>query len=124
MPDPPGGRTVTRVESVDELLAQAVLDLALPADQALANQRRGGRGPYQLAVEFDEAYTAYVANLDQLPTDSQFQSLQAIDAALAAMSGPANSELWTAASFENHPQWAEVRALARAAATQFEWSSV
>ena len=112
-----------RAESPEKLLADAVLDLALPGDQALARKPEGSHGPDELAVEFDEAYTAYVASLDQLPSDSQLQSLQALDAAIAAMSGSANSELWTERSFRSHARWGEVRTLARAAATRFGWSS-
>lgn len=112
---------MTRTESIERLLADTVLNLARSADPALAHGPEGSHGPRQLAIEFDEAYTGYVANLEQLPTDAQLESLQALDGALTAMSGPANSELWTTHAVRSHPCWVEVRALARAASTQFGW---
>lgn len=113
---------MTRAEALEQLLAQAVLDLARPEAQALARKPAGRRTPDSLAVEFDDAYTAYVENLEQLPTDAQLESLQALDAALTAMTGPANRELWTESALKNHPRWAEIRVLARAATTHFGWS--
>jgi hypothetical protein len=109
------------VKSIEKLLADTVLNLALPADSALARGPEGSHPPVELAIEFDEAYTVYVANLDQLPSQAQLESLQALDAALAAMSGPANSELWTESAVRTHPRWSELRALAQNAATQFGW---
>jgi len=108
-------------ESPEEFLANAVRNLARPGDEALARMPEGDHRPNELAIEFDEAYTEYVANLDQLPSVAQLESLQALDAALAAMSGPANVELWTESAVRGHPRWAELRTLAHTAATRFGW---
>jgi len=112
---------MTRTESIERLLADTVLNLARSADRALAQGPEGGDRPRQLAIEFDDAYTGYVAHLEQLPSHAQLEALQALDAALAAMSGPAKAELWTESAVRSHPRWTEIRALARAASTQFGW---
>jgi hypothetical protein len=91
----------------------------LPGEEALS--RKPSCGPDEFALEFDQAYTAFIAGLEELPTDSQLQSLQNIDAALSAMSGPSNKELWTESAMKNHPRWAELRVLAREAVDQFGW---
>ena len=98
------------------------MDLGCPADQALEHRSGQRRTPDALAVGFDDAYTAYVENLERLPTDAQLQSLQALDTALTAMTGPANRELWAESALKNHPRWAEIRVLARAATAHFGWS--
>ena len=111
----------TRAHTPEARLAKAVLELARSGDSALAPKPQNSRRPVELSIEFDEAYTAYVASLTQLPSDAQLESLQAVDAALAAISGPANSELGTESAVRDDPRWAELRALAQNAATQFEW---
>jgi hypothetical protein len=106
----------TQHESRETLLMRAVQQLALPGDEALA-----ARPLHALALEFDDLYTDYIDNLDELPSEAQLVALQALDSALTAMSGPANAELWTATSVNSHPRWSEVRDLARSAIDHFGW---
>jgi hypothetical protein len=108
-------------ESLETLLMRAVAHLALPGDAALAARPLLRSSPDALAREFDDLYTDFIDNLDELPTEAQLVALQALDSALTAMSGPANSDLWTEASVRGHPRWSEVRDLARTAIDQFGW---
>jgi hypothetical protein len=111
----------TQHESRETLLMRAVQQLALPADEALAARPLHGSNPEALALEFDDLYTDYIDNLDELPSEAQLVALQALDSALTAMSGPANAELWTPTSVSSHPRWSEVRDLARRAIDHFGW---
>jgi hypothetical protein len=108
--------------SLEELLAASVRHLALPGDEALAHKPLGDDPPDELALEFDDLYTAYVDRLDALPTPEQLGALQALDSALTAMSGGANAELWTEAAVKHHPRWDEIRTLATAVLEQFGWA--
>lgn len=103
-------------DSFEQVLAAAV--------QRLESSGGSGRArrPGELALEFDEAYTDYVGSLDRLPTDAQLQSLQALDAALTAMTSEANPELWTEQAVVEHPRWLEVRSFAAAVSSLFGWS--
>lgn len=108
--------------SREKALFQAVGNLALPGAEALAKKPAGKHRPDQLALDFDEAYTTYVETLDELPTDAQFQTLQALDSALSAFSDPANREVWTEDAVKQHPSWSEVRAIAQSILAAFDWS--
>jgi hypothetical protein len=79
--------------SAEAALSGAVMNLALPGDQALELQPQDSDRPARLAHSFDESYTEFISNLAALPTDAQLQSLQALDSALNAMSGAAYPEL-------------------------------
>ncbi len=111
----------THDPSLETRLVAAVRHLALPGEEALAARPLKSSQPEALALEFDDVYTDYVDNLDQLPTNEQLVSLQALDSALTAMSGPRNADLWTEASVKSHPRWSEVRGLARAVLEHFNW---
>jgi hypothetical protein len=78
-------------------------------------------GAERLAVEFDEAYTAFVESFERLPNDSQMMALQAVDAKLASMVRAKDASLWTARGYREDPSWTEVRALAMDAMDEFDW---
>jgi hypothetical protein len=70
----------------------------------------------ELALEFDDGYRLiprFVAN-GWLSAESG-GLLAPIDAALAAMSGPSNADVWAVEALESDPRWMEVRVLAREA---------
>lgn len=100
-------------------LRSAVELLSLPGTEALA--RRGLARPDALAVEFDEAYTVYVAALATLPSDAQLEGLQALDGQLQAMSDPELRDKWTAAAMKTDSDWQVVRERARAVMAAFAW---
>ena len=110
-----------RSDALEKLLISAVQHLAQEGEQALAHKAQRAHRPDELALEFDDAYTEYVASLDALPTDEQLSSLQSLDTALTAMSGPDNAALWSEDAFREHPRWAEVRSLADAVLVRFGW---
>jgi hypothetical protein len=56
-----------------------------------------------------------------LPEAAQLLSLQELDSALNAISGPENSELWTNAAFINDRQWDKIRSLAENVLLEFGW---
>ena len=105
--------------TASERLRAAVEMLSLPGSEALA--RRGSSLPDALAVEFDEAYTVYVACLAALPSESQLAALQALDEQLQAMSDPSQGDKWTATAMKSDADWAVVRARARAVLSAFAW---
>ena len=105
----------------EQLLRAAVSELARPAGTTLASKPAGSPRPDELALAFDDAYTTYISNAADLPTEPQLLALQALDSALSAMSGPANAALWTESALETHPRWAEIRALASCVIEVFSW---
>ena len=56
-----------------------------------------------------------------VPEAAQLLSLQELDSALNAISGPENSELWTNAAFINDRQWDKIRSLAENVLLEFGW---
>lgn len=105
-------------KDTESRLRSAVEQLARPGVEALESRRR----PDDLAIEFDEAYTCYVAGLDRLPSDRQLQSLQTLDDQLQAMSDPEDRALWTPEAMKHHPEWGSVRTLAWRILVDFEWA--
>jgi hypothetical protein len=106
---------------LEALLRSAVQDLALPPELGLARKGAGTHRPDELALEFDDVYAAFVSNAATLPTEKQLLALQALDSALAAMSGPEHASLWTESAVKSHPSWVEVRSLAAAVLEAFAW---
>ncbi len=100
-------------------LRSAIEHLALPGDEGLA--RRGCSRPDQLAIEFDEAYTAFVTRLAEMPPPGCFEALQVLDQRLEAMSDPDLHFKWTAESMKSDPDWDTVRNLAGAVLSAFGW---
>ena len=72
------------------------------------------------ARDFDEAYTAYIGALAELPAEGRLEALQAVDSTLNRMTGPAHSALWTEAAIRTDPHWTELRRVAAAALQAFE----
>lgn len=102
-------------------LHTAVRNLSLPGHDALSEVEFKGNCADCLALTFDEHYTSFMASMTNLPDDAQLLSLQALDSALNAMSGPENLALWTDAAFASDPQWESIRELARKVMTEFGW---
>ena len=76
------------------------------------------------ALEFDEAYTAFVGQLSELPTTEQMESLQRLDQQLESMSDPEHADtLWTPAAVKKDPAWHLVRAIASDILAAFEESN-
>jgi hypothetical protein len=105
----------------EKILAQAVRDLALPGEAALARKPAASHRPDELALEFDEAYTTFVGSLDELPPAEHLKGLQVLDSKLSSMSGAHNSQLWTEQAVKTDSQWSVVRALAKAVVQMFGW---
>lgn len=100
-------------------LRAAVELLAMPGDSALAHA--GVRRPDALAVEFDEAYTAFVTGLGGLPGEEQLAALQRLDQQLQIMSDPDLRSKWTAEAMKTDGDWDDLRALAQAVMAAFAW---
>ncbi len=101
---------------------EAVVRLfALPGAAALA--RAGLTSPDALAIEFDEVYTAFVGNLDELPSGDQLSALQELDAQLLEMSDPAHRSLWTAEAMAENPAWDSLQRIARLVLIAFSWNA-
>jgi hypothetical protein len=102
-------------------LHQVIRHLSLPGKAALIEVSSSGNCADRLAVTFDEQYTCFMESMTTLPEDNQLLSLQELDAALNAMSGPENLDLWSDAAFANDPQWETIRELARNVIDEFGW---
>jgi hypothetical protein len=102
-------------------LHTAIRNLSLPGKDALTEVEAKGNCADHLALSFDEQYTSYMDGMTTLPRDGQLLSLQELDSALNAMSGPDNAALWTDASFASDPEWETIRELARKVMTEFGW---
>ena len=77
----------------------ASLDIQVPVDE--------------LALEFEDGHLLLPQWVDVgwLPADA-VPAWNALDAALTAMSGAANGELWTLTALHQAPEWARIRELA------------
>ena len=102
-------------------LHDAIRNLSLPGTAALREIGSEGKCADRLALSFDEQYTSFMESMTTLPGDGQLLSLQELDSALNAMSGPENLELWTDAAFADDPQWEAIRELARKVISEFGW---
>ena len=74
-----------------------------------------------LVAEFDEAYTAFVDSLENLPNESQMVALQAVDTRLSAMLRAEDATMWTLRARLEDPSWVEVRRLAADVMNEFDW---
>ena len=102
-------------------LHTAIRNLSLPGKDALSEVEFNGNCADSLALSFDEHYTSFMESMTTMPEDAQLLSLQALDSALNAMSGPENLSLWTDTAFASDPQWESIRELARKVMTEFGW---
>ncbi len=105
----------------DTALHTAIRNLSLPGKDALAEVGSQGNCADLLALSFDEQYTNFMEDMTTLPGDAQLLSLQKLDSALNAISGPENLDLWTDAAFASDPQWEIIRDLARNVMVEFGW---
>ncbi len=102
-------------------LHMAIRILAMPGREALAELPSCSNRADRLALTFDEHYTEYMQTMTVLPAEAKLLSLQALDAALNAISGPENLDLWTDASFTLDPSWDNIRLLAQQVMFEFDW---
>jgi hypothetical protein len=98
-------------------LRRTVEYLALPGSEGLS--RRGCSLPDRLALDFDEAYTAFMSGLVDLPALELLEALQELDRQLEAMSDPSLRSKWTREGMLHDPDWEVVRALALAVLAAF-----
>lgn len=75
----------------------------------------------RLVVEFDDAYTTFVEGMQQLPSEVQLISLQAVDRQLESMVRAREAGLWTKQALREDGRWAETERLASIAIEAFEW---
>ncbi len=114
------------MESLNEPTREAglcvvVRNLSLSGTEALANLPAGLHRADALALSFDDQYTSFMESMTNLPGQAQLLSLQELDSALNAISGPQNAELWTDASFASDPRWNNIRSLAQKVLVEFGW---
>ncbi|MFT5696325.1 MAG: hypothetical protein ACI9QQ_002305 [Myxococcota bacterium] len=102
-------------------LYTAIYNLSLSSREALASHAADEGCADRLAFWFDEGYTGYMEGMTTLPEDAQLLTLQALDSALNAISGPENFELWTDDAFTNDECWEEIRTLAQKILVEFGW---
>ncbi|MFK7895955.1 MAG: hypothetical protein AB8G23_08985 [Myxococcota bacterium] len=74
-----------------------------------------------LVVDFDEAYTSFVASFESLPEETQLLSLQAMDTHLSSMVRAQDADLWTQQAHRSDPAWVKVRDLAGDVIDAFAW---
>lgn len=120
------GRLHDLMESLNEPTREAglcvvVRNLSLSGTEALANLPAGLHRADALALSFDDQYTSFMESMTNLPGQAQLLSLQELDSALNAISGPQNAELWTDASFASDPRWNNIRSLAQKVLVEFGW---
>jgi hypothetical protein len=123
-----GGRIVvggvagaTAAEGVLANLRYSVQLLAAPAAEQIAHFL-----PPDFAAKTDEMaleldHWAQCAPTYWTLTHEQTTRLNALDAYLEALSGMEHAEFWTDAALVSDPRWEEVRTLAVAVLTAFEW---
>jgi hypothetical protein len=86
--------------------------LAAPAEAQLARFPDFVAKADELALDFDDALML-IRDCPQLElTGDQVTALDAVDHALAAMSGPAQAGFWTEVSLRESLEWARVRSVA------------
>ncbi len=102
-------------EEVPEALADAVRALAADARVQIAYFPHFVVKADELALCFEEHFTSRRSELAGRLSSPAVAALDQLDAQLAAMSGPANAELWTDDALRISPQWAVVRERARTA---------
>ena len=107
----------------EQRLWRAVLSLAeVPPSAEEAKRRPVSAGfAENLVFEFDEAYTAFVEGFETLPSESQLISLQAVDTRVSAMVRASDAALWTEQARREAADWQDVRRLARAVLSAFDW---
>jgi len=102
-------------------LYNAIQNLALPGREVLELLPEGKGCADYLAFSFDEQYTSFMESMTSLPEPGKILSLQELDSALNAISGPENSELWTDTAFVNDECWDHIRSLAEKVMVEFGW---
>jgi hypothetical protein len=104
-----------------ESLRQSLEALALQGDQALERMPVETVRADELALEFDNYFTAYRGNFGGELNASQLRALGRVHELLARMSGRRNSHLWTDEAVTSHERWAEVRNAAKLAIKEMGW---
>ncbi|MCP4035471.1 MAG: hypothetical protein GY733_00920 [bacterium] len=102
-------------------LYTAIRILALPGREALDELPGSSNRADHLALSFDEHYTVFMETMTILPEEAVLLSLQSLDSALNAISGPENLDLWSDASFTLDPHWENIRLLAQKVMIEFGW---
>ena len=68
--------------------------------------------PEELALEFDDWYSALIPKFERDLTARQSASLSALDSYLSKISGEENEVLWTHEAFVDSTEWRDVRLIA------------
>ena len=77
--------------------------------------------PDELALEFEEHYSAFLGCKDGLADQAQIRALERLDRMLESMSGPSNLEYWENTALDSNPAWNEVRILAKQVLKAMGW---
>ena len=103
-------------------LRQSLEGLALPGEVALRRLPPNVVRADELALDFDNYFTAYRGNFGTELTAQQLAALEQVHQLLAQMSGPGNSSLWSDGAVITHHRWTEVRDAAQRAIKELGWS--
>lgn len=79
--------------------------------------------PDELALEFNHCLVAATENHKEEFTPDQLRALESVDAYLEQMSGSDKADHWTTEALQSDVMWMEVRALAKQALVELEWSN-
>src|SRR5262245_32614532 len=105
-----------------QCLRRSLEALALPGALALARAPAGSARADELALDYDNFFTAYRGNFAAELTDQQLQALTQVNKLLSAMSGGERIELWTDEAVLAHERWKAVRDAAAEAMLAMGWN--
>jgi hypothetical protein len=111
----------TPAEGVLANLRYSVQLLAAPAAEQVAHFLRQALPPRPMKWPLELEHWALCAPTYWSLTQEQTTRLNAVDAYLEALSGMDYAELWTDAALVSVPRWEDVRTLAAAVLTVFDW---
>ena len=105
-----------------ESLRKSLEALALPGPLALKRMPHGTVRADELALGFDNFYTAFCGNFGSQLSQVQLDALAEVDRLLSDMSGSRNAPLWEDQAVIEHPRWLKVRNAARVAMDRLGWA--
>lgn len=114
-------QTVSPAIDPEQHLMWAVQALAQPADVQPTLFPTVVVVADELALDFDDQRRLAEAHVSGSWSLDQRAAIAALDRELTEMSGPDKPELWSDRGCLDHPRWAVVRQLARAALAAFNW---
>lgn len=112
--------TVSRDDAFRELRA-ALLALAAEGSEAPPSAPERSVKAVELALAFDKVLTAALAGLADELTEEQRAALLHVNRQLSKMGAQRDASPWTEGAVRSHPDWAEARSRARAAALLLGW---